>query len=92
LISVYAGTKVRLSGSFRNLGGTLVAPTAVVLTVQRPDGTDDTPSTTTGTTGIYYADYDTSGLATGLYCYRFAGTGALVAADEDWFEVLISGV
>jgi hypothetical protein len=93
LIAVFAGTKIRLSGSFRNLAGTLTDPTAVTLTIQPPDGVaDETPTPTSSSTGVWTSDYDTTGKASGLYRFRFDGTGVLIAASEDVFEVLPSRV
>jgi hypothetical protein len=93
LIGVYAGTSVRLTGTFRNISGTLTSPTTVTLTIQPPDGAADlTPSPSLSSTGVYTYDLDTTGKAAGLYRYRFDGVGVLVAASEDVFEVVPSRV
>jgi uncharacterized protein YfaS (alpha-2-macroglobulin family) len=93
LIGVYAGTSVRLTGTFRNISGTLTSPTTVTLTIQPPDGAADlTYTPTLSSTGIYYYDLDTTSKVEGLYRYRFGGVGVLIAASEDVFEVLPSRV
>jgi hypothetical protein len=52
----YEGQTIRLSGTFTNAAGTLVDPTAVVITVRDPTGAITTPAVTKDSTGAYHAD------------------------------------
>lgn len=74
------GNRVRLSAAFTDINGTASDPTVASLTVKAPDGTTTTPSPTKDSVGNYHADIDV-GMA-GPWAYRWAGSGALVAAAE----------
>jgi VCBS repeat-containing protein len=75
------GQAVRLTGTFRDITGTLANPTTVTLTVARPDGTNPaTAPLTSVSTGVYAFDLTLD--AEGTWAYRWAGTGAVVAATE----------
>jgi hypothetical protein len=78
------GEEVRLTGTF-TVGQTLTDPGAVTLTVRDPEGTETTPSTTHGGTGIYFADLVV--VTEGLYHYRFEGTAPALGAAEGKLEV-----
>ncbi len=81
------GDSVRLSVVFTDLAtGDQVNPTAVTLTIQKPDGTSLAGLLIVNdATGKYHADI----LPTdpGVYRYRWAGTGAHAAAAEGAFTV-----
>lgn len=62
----------------------------VVLTVKAPDGTTSTPSVTHDGTGQYSATVEMT--AAGTWQYRWAATGAVIAADEGRIIVRESGV
>lgn len=62
----------------------------VTLTVLAPDGTSSTPSVTHGSTGQYSATVEMT--AAGTWQYRWAATGAVIAADEGRIIVRDSGV
>lgn len=80
------GDLVRLTGTFTDLSGNLSDPTTSSLVVKSPDGTVTTyPSLVHPSTGIYYFDLPITG--SGVYYYRYAGTGAVVAAGETQFQV-----
>lgn len=80
------GDLVRLTGTFTDLSGNLSDPTTSVLTVKDPDGVVTSyPSLTHPSTGIYYFDLPVSD--SGVYYYRYSGTGAVVAAGETQFQV-----
>lgn len=80
------GDEVRLSVAFTDAAGAAADPTTVTCTVRKPDGSTLTPTaTSTGSTGAYRADIQPD--QTGNWYYRFAGTGALVAAEEGQFYV-----
>jgi hypothetical protein len=85
------GDLVRLSGTFADLNGNLLDPTAVTLSIKEPNGA--TASFQYGrdafvvreSVGCYLMDFAPS--TEGLYTYRFAGTGAVTAAEEKMFYV-----
>lgn len=82
------GSKVQLTGQFKNLAGVLTDPSAVVCTVRDPAGNLTTPTATqSGTAGIWNATVDLTGAVAGTWYYRFAGTGAVQAAEEYSFYV-----
>lgn len=84
------GDQVRLTATLTDLDGTATDPTAVTLTVRKPDltATDHTYASgalTKSGTGVYYRDVTLD--QSGNWYYRFAGTGALVVAEEGEFYV-----
>jgi uncharacterized protein YfaS (alpha-2-macroglobulin family) len=83
----WPGSVVTLTATFRNAAGTLANPTAVTITVRQPGGTTTTPTASSTSTGVYTASYNTTGLAPGVYRWRAAGTGTVVAAAEGEFLV-----
>lgn len=76
------GDLVELSAAFTNLLGVATDPTAVTLAIRDPTGALVTPAPTPthGGTGAY--TYNLSVTTAGVWRYRFAGTGAVVAAEE----------
>jgi hypothetical protein len=93
MLSIYEGTEIQLVGTFANYLGTLTSPTAATFYVQFPTGTNDLVLTgTLSATGIYYTNVNTTGYEAGIYTYRLQGTGDLVAAEEERFEVKSSEV
>lgn len=83
------GDRVRIQAEFRDLSNQLANPTTVTVQVKRADGTISTPSASNPSTGVFTADVDipTAATSAGVWSYRFAGTGALVAAGEAVFFV-----
>ena len=79
------GDELRLSVSFTDITGVAADPTAVTCTVRAPDGTETVLNNTKSTTGSYYADVGPT--QSGTYFFRWAGTGALVVAEEGQFYV-----
>lgn len=79
------GDQIRLSVAFTDLAGTAADPTTVVCTVRKPDNTTSTPSVTNDSTGAYHSDLTLD--LDGSWYFRFAGTGALVVAEEGTFVV-----
>ncbi len=65
-------------------------PTTVVLTIKMPDGTTSTPAPTNGSLGMY--DYDLLLSASGVWLYRWAGSGAVQVAEEGQLYVRVSKV
>lgn len=84
--SYVVGTLVELDASFKDATTGLPAdPTAVFATLRDPTGVDTDISgvVVRASTGEYKAPYTPT--LSGLYTYRFSGTGAVVAADEGVF-------
>jgi hypothetical protein len=85
------GTEILLSVAFLNNSGTPLDPTAITLQVKKEGGIATTyvygveATLYKGGTGVYYKGYTPS--TGGVYYYRWAGTGALVAASEGSFFV-----
>ena len=84
------------SDPFRNITGAAADPDSVVLTVKRPDGTNyelGWPSAAANgnlvheTTGRFYGDYEVLQGQTGLFNWRFKGTGAVETAEMGLFYV-----
>jgi len=79
------GDVARLSVTFTSLAGVLADPTVVTLTVQAPDNAQTTPAVTHDSTGKYH--YDLSITQSGVYLYRYVGTGAVAAVEEGQITV-----
>jgi len=84
------GDTVRLTGTFTNTAGAATDPTAIVMTLKLPDNTLITKTyalaeLTKSATGVYYYDYLIT--KAGDHYYRFAGTGAVATAGEQYFAV-----
>ena len=80
------GDTRRLTVTFTNLAGANTDPTGVTFTIKKPDGTITTyvygtdSQLVKSAVGIYYVDYSIA--LAGRHVYRFAGTGAIVAAEN----------
>jgi hypothetical protein len=92
-MNTYAyGSTVRISTTtVFTTGGVATDPTTVTLKVEQPDGTETTYTYAGGTvakanTGSYYKDVQVS--QHGTWTYKWIGTGAVAAVDEDSFHVL----
>jgi hypothetical protein len=81
--SYTVGQPVRVSATFK-VGSSPTNPTAVTVSVKDPAGTVTTPSATNDGTGLYHVDVTPA--TKGRYAYRFAGSGACVAAAEGEFN------
>lgn len=85
------GDLIRLTGSFSDLAGTATDPTGITLSIRLPSGTITTltygvdASVYRLSTGFYYSDFAPT--MEGLHYYRFAGTGAVTAAEEQNFYI-----
>ena len=92
MTSVHKGQTVHLSVAF-TVSGTATDPTTVTLRIQTPAGVD-TPYTWAGgtvtkdATGVFSKDIVAS--ESGVWVYRWEGTGAVSATDEDRFFVQAS--
>ena len=87
-------TAVRCDVTFRNLAGNVADPTTVTFYVHDSEGEETDylygvdPEIVRVSTGIYYVLVDAN--KPGTWTYRFNGTGAVKAADEEQFRVLRS--
>lgn len=79
------GDRVQLTATLTDDDGVLTDPTAVTVTIRKPDGTASSSTPTKDSTGVYSKDVDID--QHGNWFYRFAGTGALVVAEEGEFYV-----
>ena len=84
------GNVVRMTGTFTS-GGTLTNPTTVTLVLEDPEGDEESLTPSNVSTGVYRYDYtigETAALAPrGWWKYRWRGTGAVIAADDNKFFV-----
>ncbi len=78
------GDKITLRASFTD-SDAAVDPSTVTCAVRAPDGTPSAPSVSKAATGVYTATVLPD--AAGVWFYRFAGTGAYVAAEEGTFLI-----
>lgn len=83
------GDQVRVTVTF-SVGGINTDPTTITLKVKDPSHNVDTYTYALGqlvksATGIYYKDISID--EAGIWHYRFEGTGAVISADEDYFQV-----
>ena len=83
------GDTRRLTVTFTNLAGAAADPTGVTFSIRKPDGTainyvylTDAEIVKSGT-GVYYVDFAIT--LPGRHIYRFAGTGAVAAAENGEF-------
>lgn len=80
------GDLVHVVATFTNAAGTAVDPAAVTAKSKSPSGTIATLSVTDEAgTGLFSADIDVT--ESGVWTYRFAGTGTSQAAQEGRFRV-----
>ena len=82
-------TGVRITGSFTSSGAP-TDPTTVTLKIKTPAGiitsyTYASGEVTKSGTGEYYKDFVLN--QSGTWYYYWQGTGAVVAADEEWLSV-----
>jgi hypothetical protein len=85
------GDEVRLAIAVADLAGDAADPTEITLQVRDPSSTTTTYSygaaeVTKSATGSYY--YDLAVSSPGVYAFRWACTGAYVAAEAGSFSVV----
>lgn len=80
------GALVTLSAAF-TIAGVATDPTTVTCQVRDPSGTTTTLTATKASVGNYTATLDLTSAKAGVWNYRFAGTGACQAAEENQFYV-----
>lgn len=83
--SYFIGQAVELRVEFRDADDALADPTTVTAKVRDPAGTVTALSHSHDDTGLYSASVTVD--APGVWWYRFAGTGDVIAAAEAEFEV-----
>lgn len=84
------GDHARLSADYTNISGVPTDPTTVYVTVRKPGGTTTTYTYGGGqvlkdSTGRYRCDVSLD--ESGVWQYKWFGTGALVVAEEGQFTV-----
>lgn len=79
------GDVAQLTGTFRDVANALVDPTTTACVVKKPDGTSVSLTTTRASLGVYTAALTID--QTGVYWYRFTGTGAVAASGEKSLRV-----
>lgn len=91
-VSLLQANVLRLTLRFRNRAGQLADPTLVSLRLLRPDKSEllPAPTPTRLSTGVWIYDFDTAGMAPGVWTYRAEGHGLVDAAAEDTFAVTAS--
>lgn len=87
--------RIATSTAFSNTAGAATDPSTVSLIVRDPAGTETTYTYAGGTvskasTGSYYKDLQLT--QAGLWSYRWIGTGAVEAVDEDVIYVARSSI
>lgn len=66
--------------TFRDEAGALANPDDVDLTVEAPDGTQTTPTPSSTATGIW--TWDQSLTQSGVWVFKWVGTGAVTAVES----------
>lgn len=74
------GDTAHIEITFADLAGVPTNPTTVVLTVQAPDNTSSTPTPMNDSAGIYH--YDLALAQSGIYRFKWQGTGTVAAVEE----------
>jgi hypothetical protein len=79
------GDLILLSCSFTDIAGIPTDPTAVQCTIKLPNGSTQFLVLQKADSGSYFTEFAPT--ISGLYYYRFAGIGAVTAAEEGTFFV-----
>jgi hypothetical protein len=87
MADLVVGDSVPIYVLFRNAEGALADPTAVTLTITRPDATIDTPSPEHPSTGRY--EHDLGLTQAGRWSWRWVGTGNVAAVEDG--SVMVRG-
>ncbi len=87
--SFVVGDTIKLRAEFE-VASVLTTPTGSVLTIEEPDGTDQTPSLTTDATGKRSATFTPT--QTGYHHWRWASTGTAAGRIEGRFYVNSSAI
>lgn len=87
--SFVVGDTIKITATHK-LASTLTNPTGCVITVEEPDGTDQTPTVDTSATGIRFATFTPDQV--GYHQVRVVSTGTVAGARESRFYVTSSGI
>jgi hypothetical protein len=79
------GDLARLSVAFTDTAGNSADPSSVSLTIQAPDNTQSTPAPVHDGTGVWH--YDLPITQSGVWFYRYTGTGLVTAVEEGYITV-----
>lgn len=82
------GDVATVTSTFTNAAGAPTNPTVVTLRIKKPTGTVtvvNQASLTNTSAGVW--TYDVAIDTAGIWWYRFEGTGAVAAAEEDYLFV-----
>lgn len=89
MATINTGDVVRISASFTNPGGTLADPTSISLFIRANDDEDTfvmgASDMVNDSVGLYHYDYAVPSGSMVKVEYRWAGTGAVTAAEEGMF-------
>jgi hypothetical protein len=87
--SYWPGQLISLDAAFLTNGTTATDPTTITLIVRNPAGveTSYTAGFSHPTTGNYAYNYDLTNALSGIWWYRYVGTGSAQAANENSFWV-----
>lgn len=87
--SFVVGDTVKLRAEFR-VSDVLTNPTVTTLTIEEPDGTDQTPAVSADSTGKKSATFTPD--QTGTHYWRWDGTGSAPGRQEGEFYVYSSPI
>lgn len=90
--STISGNVIRIRMSFTDDNNTLADPTLVTCFVGLPGSVSTELVPIRIDTGLYYADWDTTGVESGLYFCVASGSGAVVAAHEIAIRIKASAI
>ena len=89
-LSFPIGDTVKVSASYY-VADVLTNPSTCVITIEEPDGTNNTPTVDTGTTGVRFVTFVPD--QAGYHRYKIVSTGTNVAGvREGTFYVHTSGI
>lgn len=85
------GNTVRISALFTDAASAAIDPASVSIKIKKPGGSLISETALENpSVGTFYYDYVPD--MTGIYYYRFEGTGNMDSAAEGSFEITISSV
>lgn len=87
--SIPVGHVLSLRGTFK-VAGTLTNPTGQTLTIEEPDGTDNTPTPSSVSTGVYDGSFTPD--QTGWHRVTWVSTGAVAQTSTSEFYVHTTGI
>jgi hypothetical protein len=94
MINYFQGSSVRVTATFENNAQVPTDPTTITAKIKTPAGVTTAyvygvdSQLVKDSTGIYHIDVSAN--AAGIWSYRFEGTGSVLAASQDQFNVVAS--